>query len=61
MLVIGLKPGHKYLVETDDEEMRELETDRAGTLLLAYPPERSAGVRIHESDQSEVSGGKSGA
>ena len=59
-LVIGLKPQHKYLVETDDEEMRELETDRAGTLVLAYPAERNAGVRIHESDQSEVNGGKSG-
>jgi hypothetical protein len=61
MLVIGLKPQHKYLIETDDEEMRELESDRAGTLVLAYPPERSAGVRVHESDLSEVTSGKSGS
>ena len=32
VLVIGLKPQHKYLIETDDEELRELETDRVGTL-----------------------------
>ena len=37
LLVIGLKPGQKYLVETDDEEMREVSTDRAGTLRSAIP------------------------
>ena len=37
MLVIGLKPRQKYLVETDDEEMREVSTDRAGTFVLQYP------------------------
>ncbi|HYL39429.1 MAG TPA: hypothetical protein VEV17_26165 [Bryobacteraceae bacterium] len=60
-LVIGLKAQHKYLIETDDEEMRELESDRAGTLVLAYPPERNAGVRVHESDPNEVTSGKSGS
>ncbi len=47
-LVVGLKPRHKYLIETDDEEMRELETDRVGTLVLQYPADRAAGVRIKE-------------
>jgi hypothetical protein len=47
VLVIGLKPRYPYLVETDDEEMRETATDRAGTLVLEYPSSRMAGVRIH--------------
>ncbi len=47
VLVIGLKPLYPYLVETDDEEMREAATDRAGTLVLEYPSSRMAGVRIH--------------
>jgi len=48
ILVIGLKPSQKYLVETDDEEMREVATDRAGTFVLSYPDDRSAGIRVHE-------------
>ena len=47
-VVIGLKPRHTYLVETDDEEMREVSTDRAGTFVLQYPAGRMAGVRVHE-------------
>jgi hypothetical protein len=47
-LVVGLKARRKYLIETDDEELRELETDRVGTLVLEYPAERMAGVRIVE-------------
>ena len=60
MLVVGLKPTHRYLIETDDEELRELETDRLGTLVLAYPAERAAGVRIHEPIQNGVNSGQSG-
>jgi hypothetical protein len=45
---VGLKPDAKYLVEADDEEMREIPTDPAGTLFLQYPPNRTAGVRIHQ-------------
>jgi len=56
VLVIGLKPLHKYLVETDDEELRELETDRAGTLLLPYSGERAAGVRLRESNPIHPAG-----
>ncbi len=59
-LVIGLKPQHPYLVETDDEEMREMTTDRAGTLVLDYPSSRTAGVRIH-APESEGNLGKGGA
>jgi hypothetical protein len=48
ILVIGLKPRQKYLVETDDEEMREVSTDRAGTFVLQYPQGRMAGIRVHD-------------
>jgi len=48
VLVVGLKPQHKYLVEADDEEMCEGITDRAGTLALEYAAGQAAGVRIHE-------------
>jgi hypothetical protein len=47
-LVVGLRARHKYLIETDDEELRETETDRVGTLVLEYPADRMAGVRIVE-------------
>ncbi len=64
-LVVGLKPRKKYLIETDDEEMRELETDRVGTLVLEYPAERTAGVRIVEEpsgrEGTSIRGGASGA
>jgi hypothetical protein len=59
VLVIGLKARHSYLVETDDEEMREIPADRAGTLVLEYPSSRTAGVRVHE--ESEGTSGKGGA
>ena len=48
------------LVETDDEEMLEVESDRVGTLVLPYPSERSAGVRIHDADPSAVTSGPTG-
>jgi len=64
-LVIGLKPQYPYLVETDDEEMREIATDRAGTLVLEYPSGRTAGVRVHlgttANAESEGKHGKGGA
>lgn len=50
VVVVGLKPRHKYLVETDDEELAELETDNVGTLVLDYPADRYAGVRIQETN-----------
>ena len=48
VLVVGLKAQQRYLIETDDEELRELVTDRVGTLVLEYPADRMAGVRIVE-------------
>jgi hypothetical protein len=50
-LVVGLKARHKYAVEIDDQEMHELETDRAGTLALENPAGRMDGVRLHESGE----------
>jgi hypothetical protein len=47
-LIVGLKPRQKYLVEVDDEELRDLESDTIGTLVLEYPADRAAGVRIQE-------------
>jgi len=65
VLVVGLKPRSKYLVETDDEEMSELETDGAGTLVLEYPSDWAAGVRIQEalrgSNGTEIGVGASGS
>jgi hypothetical protein len=48
VLVVGLKARHKYLIETDDEELRESESDSVGTLVLTYAADRSAGVHIQE-------------
>jgi len=48
MFVVGWKPRMKYDVEVDDEEMREVETDAAGTLQLEFPEGRKAGVKIQE-------------
>jgi hypothetical protein len=48
VVAIGLRPGRPYSIETDDEEMREVSTDPAGSLLLEYPADRVAGVRVHE-------------
>ena len=64
VLVVRLKPRSKYLIETDDEEMSELETDGAGTLVLEYPGDWAAGVRIqeaiHGSNGTEGGSGPSG-
>ena len=47
-LVVGLKAQRKYAVEIDDRELREIETDRAGTPEIENPEGRADGVRIHE-------------
>jgi hypothetical protein len=44
--IIGLQPHKVYQVEVDDEELREEETDSAGTLELTFPPDTSTGLRI---------------
>ena len=46
--VIGLKAARKYDVEVDDQEMDEIQTDPAGTLMIENPAKRIGGVRIHE-------------
>jgi hypothetical protein len=51
VFVIGLKPQHAYDVEPDDEEMMETETDKAGTLEIALPPDRETPVRIREKEK----------
>lgn len=48
MYVVGLTPRRKYMVEVDDEELREEEADSAGTIELKFAPDRSAGIRIEE-------------
>jgi hypothetical protein len=40
LFVVGGKPGAKYNVEIEDEEMEEFEADRAGTLRLDLPKDR---------------------
>jgi len=64
VMVVGLKPRAKYLVETDDEEMSEFETDGVGTLVLEYLADWAAAVRIqegiHGSDGTQLSVGASG-
>ena len=52
LFVIGLKVQHPYDVEVDDEEMTEIETDRAGTLQITLPKEQETGVRFRDRSQS---------
>ncbi len=46
--VLGLKPHHRYDVEVDGEEMRELEADTGGILALDLPRKVEIGVRLRE-------------
>jgi hypothetical protein len=46
IFVLNLTPRARYDVEVDDEELRELETDTGGTLVLAFPEGVDSGVRI---------------
>jgi hypothetical protein len=46
--LVGLAPRHSYLVEADDEEMQELDTDRAGIIELEFPQNRKIRVSIHQ-------------
>jgi len=48
VFVVGLKPRQAYLIEVDDEELREEEADPAGTLALHLAPEHKTGMRIEE-------------
>jgi hypothetical protein len=49
VFVLGLTPRHSYLIEIDDEEMFDAETDAGGILkLVEVPHGKPVGVRIHE-------------
>jgi len=48
VFVVGLKPRQAYLVEVDDEELREELADPAGTLALHLTPDHKTGLRIKE-------------
>ncbi len=54
IFVVGLKPGAAYEVETDDEEMRELNSDIGGTLEIKFPKARDARVRIRPAPVREA-------
>ncbi len=58
MFIVGWKSRTKYEVEVDDEEMREVETDAAGTMEIDFPEGRDAGVRIGLINQEARSGSK---
>ena len=47
MFIVGWKPKTKYDVEVDDEELRQVETDAAGTMQLDFVEGRDTGVRIN--------------
>lgn len=51
VFVVGLKPSQAYLVEVDNEEMLELETDPAGILELDLPAHTKVGVRMSISER----------
>jgi len=46
VFIVGLEPRHKYLVEIDDEEIFEADTDPGGILELELPRGREVGVRL---------------
>jgi len=44
LFVVGLRPDANYNVEVEDEEMQEFTADRAGTLRLELPKDRTSEV-----------------
>jgi hypothetical protein len=46
VFVVGLKPRQNYLIEVDDEELAEGESDPGGILALDIPHNTEAGVRL---------------
>ena len=47
MLFRSLKPHQKYLIEADDEELTEDETDAGGILALNFKRKDKISVRIY--------------
>ncbi len=48
VFVVGLKARRNYLIEVDDEEVSEGESDAGGILALDVPHDTEVGVRLHE-------------
>jgi hypothetical protein len=48
VFVVGLKPRQNYLIEVDNEEMTEEQTDPGGILPLDLPHQAETGVRFRE-------------
>jgi hypothetical protein len=46
--VVGLQPRRNYLIEVDDEELCEEQSDPGGILALDLPHDTEVGVRLHE-------------
>jgi hypothetical protein len=46
VFVVGLKPRQNYLIEVDDEEMTEEQSDPGGILTLDVPHNTEVGVRL---------------
>jgi hypothetical protein len=46
VFVVGLKPRQNYLIEVDDEELSEQQSDPGGILDLDVPHDREVGVRL---------------
>lgn len=50
--IVGLKPSTRYDLEVDDEELREVATDRGGVLELNFPGGRKAVVLMRVSPEA---------
>ena len=48
VFVLGLAPLKTYLVEVDDEELQEVETDRGGIMELYVPRGKEIGIRLRD-------------
>lgn len=48
VFVVGLKPRQNYLIEVDDEELSEQQTDPGGILAVDVPHDIEVGVRLLE-------------
>jgi len=46
VFVVGLKPRQNYLIEVDDEELSEEQSDAGGILALDVPHDMKVGVRL---------------
>jgi len=55
VFIVGLEPHHTYLVEVDDEEMQEAESDSGGIVeLLDVPRGYDVGIRFREEKSQQA-------